>query len=207
MRGVWLRLLILAAICAMGLYALRVWRVSAGSPVATRALIASSVGAVLGLLGIGVSARQRGPQVAVILIILGSLFIVGATFAEFKLGVAVVTALAPDETVELGSGEATFRGFEASYSGGGDVTQYSSNLVVDLGRGPENVTVFSGHPGVLGDFRVFQLGFDLIGEPTQRRIHTRLGFLCQKADRPFIAGLGVFGAGALLSLLSRRRRD
>jgi len=193
-----------AAISVAVLYALRVWPVSVGSPAGTRSLAGVSVAIGIGLLGLAASARRRILVAGVVLSTLGSLIMVCAVAAEYRLGTAAIGSLGPDETVVIGSVRATFSGFEASYAGQGDLLEFRSNLVVDLGSGGRDLSVVSGIPCRLEDYQIQQLGFNLAEGEGGRGIRTSLGFLKQKASRPFIGGFTVLGMGVLVSLLPSR---
>jgi hypothetical protein len=201
-----LRAAMVAAVCAASFYALRVWRVSAGSSVGIRALVVSSIVAAAALLGLAVSARGRLLPLGVVLSTAGALLVLCAVVVEYSLGSAEIASLTPDETVIFGSLKATFSGFEASYLEGGVLATVRSDLELDTGSGPMNLTVISGEPCLFEGYHICQLGFDLDAGQNQKRVRTHLGLLKQKAERPFTAGLAVLGAGVFISTLPWRRR-
>lgn len=200
-----IRCSILAAICVAVLYALRVWRVGAGFPVSTRVLTGASVAVALGTLGLAASLRRRVRATSVILVTSGSLLMVCAVVCEYTLGVASVASLEPDETAVLGRVRATFSGFEACYSGEGDLLGIRSDLIVDFGSGDRNLTVVSGDPSITEGYQIYQLGFDIEQDQDGEGIRTDLGFLKQEAGGPFVAGFTVLGIGVLTLLMPSRR--
>jgi hypothetical protein len=206
LRRIILRLAVLTVICAAALYAMRVWRVSAGSSAGTRVLVVSSAAALVGLLGLVASFRKKALTLGTILTTVGSAITVCAVVVEYSLGCAVVASLAPEETAVFGTLEATLSGFEAFYLEEGSLSEMSSSLVLDSGSGARSLTIGSGRPIRFEGYQICQLGFDLEDGQSPRTVRTRLGLLNQRAYRPFLSGLAVFGAGAAVSLVSFQRR-
>jgi hypothetical protein len=204
-RRIALQLLALAALCATGLYALRVWRVSAGSLVASRTLVASAVAAALVITYMAATVRRRRPDFGSIIVVAGSLLIAFAAAAEYQVGLATIACMAPDESAEIGSLKIKFDGFEASFQDEGELAEFRSNLVVDAGSGPKDLTAVSGRPLIFHDYHICQLEFDLRGVPGDEEVRTHLGILAQRAGAPFFGGIAVLGVGTIVSLLSWRR--
>jgi hypothetical protein len=200
-----IRLILTGAICAAVLYALRVWRVSAGTPVGTRVLAVSSSAALAGVLGLAASVRKRAVAAGAVLMTAGSVLTICAVAVEYGLGSAAVASLAPEQTAVFGTLEATLSGFEASYREQGVLSDVSSSLVLDAGSGARNFTVASGRPIRFEHYHICQLGFDLEGGHSPRAVRTHLGLLNQRAYGPFLGGLAVLGAGVVVSVFPFRR--
>lgn len=178
---------------------------SIGSAVASGTLIASGVAAALVIIYLAATARRKRPGSGSIIVAVGSLLIVFAAVAEYRAGLATIACMAPEESAEIGSLKVKFDGFEALFHDEGELAEFHSNLVVDAGSGPKDLTVVSGRPLVFKDYHICQLEFDLRGVPGEEEVRTYLGILAQRARAPFLGGIAVLGVGTAVSLLSWRR--
>lgn len=202
---IWLRTVLLAAILAAVIYALRVGHVSGFGSAAFRTLLLASFSIALAAVGFAVCPHARN-LLGVLLVSLGALIVILATLVELTMGQAGLVALELEKPVELGFANVVLNGFSASYADRGSLLGSESTLLVDVKGKTEILKVASGRPAKIHGTSIFQLGFGRDEGPGEHRLYSRLGFLKEKAGLPFRAGLGLLDIGVLLILFFDRSR-
>jgi len=201
-----MRLALLIAICASGLYAFRVYRVSYGSFVSLRTLVPVCFTVALAFAVLFSSRSVAVSHKGVAWLAVGLSVILITTAVEMVWGLARFAVLRPGETRELGFADVTLENFAASYGETGNLLESRSNLTLELNGIRESLTVVSGAPEIASGVSVFQLGFGKTDDAEGVRPYSRLGFLKERAGWPFMGGLALFDIGALFLLFSVRVR-